>query len=55
MALACFGLVNIAQAGCRPALSFCASHGQCCSGICIKFPKSKTGQCSGGSPGSPTP
>ena len=39
MALACFGLANIARADkkpCLPSLSECSSNGQCCSGICSK-------------------
>ena len=37
MALACFGLTGKAQAqnkNCRPSLSPCKSHNQCCSGFC---------------------
>jgi len=49
MALACFGLANTTEAGggngCRPGGSSCNSNGQCCSGICAKFPRNKFGYC----------
>jgi hypothetical protein len=36
MALACFGLVNKAEAkGCKPNGSSCQNNGQCCSGYCF--------------------
>ena len=35
MALACFGLVNKAQAGpCKPGGSKCSRNSECCSGYC---------------------
>jgi hypothetical protein len=40
MALACFGLANIATAGksktCLPSGSLCKGDSECCSGVCDK-------------------
>ena len=48
MVLACFGLVNRAEAkgqGCRPTGSPCQNGHHCCSGICLFFGAEKIGIC----------
>src|SRR5215471_5381368 len=48
MALACFGLANIAKAAsktCLPVYSACSSSNECCSGFCYKYrPYSNVGK-----------
>ena len=43
MALACFGLVNKAEAGCLPSLYLCKNNSDCCSGQCVSPKKGKEG------------
>jgi len=46
MALACFGLANKAEAGCKPLGSVCTHNSECCSGYCNNlFGVGKRGIC----------